>query len=47
MALRLIETADPAENRQIELSAQLTPDAVENLSLAQLMAVAERLELTS
>jgi len=47
LALKLVLESDPPAQAAVEISGELTPDAVENLSLAQLIAVAERLELTS
>jgi hypothetical protein len=43
LALKLIETADPPSQSTLELSANLTPEQVERLSLREAIAYAERL----
>ena len=46
LALSIIKEADPAEKGQLVLSQELTPQGVDNLSLSELIAVAERLQLS-
>jgi len=46
LALKLIAEADPAQQSQVELSGEISPEAVDNLGLGALVALAERLELT-
>jgi hypothetical protein len=46
LALRLIETADPPAQTTLEVSADLRPEDVRNLSYRELLAVAEAYNLT-
>jgi hypothetical protein len=46
LAVKLIETADPPNQAVLELSAELTPEGVENLSYSDLIRLADSLGLT-
>jgi len=40
--LDIVEAVDPAPKTELRLSTDLSPEAVENLSYAELLAVAEQ-----